>query len=128
MDLLKNNNTLGELESEIMEIIWRSPQSSVRTVLTQLEKKRKVAYSTIMTVMTRLYDKGVLRRELDASGVFWYRSVQDKQHFLASASKKIINRLIREFGDIAIAQFIDVIESGDSKRKTRWHKKLRKIK
>ncbi len=126
--MLKKNSTLGELESEIMEIIWRSPHNSVRTVLTQLEKKRKVAYSTIMTVMTRLYDKGVLQRELDTSGVFWYRAVQDKQHFLASASKKIINRLIREFGDVAIAQFIDVIESSDVKRKARWHKKLKKIK
>ncbi len=128
MNLLKNNSTLGELESEIMEIIWRSPHSSVRTVLTKLEKKRKVAYNTIMTVMTRLYDKGILARESDASGVYWYRPIQDKEHFLASASKKIIHRLVNEFGAIAIAQFIDVIESSDSKRKARWHKKLKKIK
>ncbi len=128
MDLLKNNSALGELESEIMEVIWRSSRNSVRTVLTQLEKKRKVAYSTIMTVMTRLYDKGILARESDVSGAYWYHPVQDKEHFLASASKKIINRLVREFGEIAIAQFMDVIESTDAKKIARWRKKLKKIK
>lgn len=111
-----------------MEILWASPRSSVRTVLTQLEKKRKVAYNTVMTVMTRLYDKGILARASDASGAYWYHPIQKKEYFLAATSKKIINRLVNEFGEIAIAQFMDVIERNDVKKIARWRKKLKKIK
>ena len=128
MNLPKNSGVLGELESEIMEIVWRNPSSSVRAVLQQLERKRKVAYTTVMTVMSRLYDKGILKRKADTSGAYLYSPIQDKKHFFATASKKIINHLIRKFGDVAIAQFMDVIENHDSKKTARWRKKLKKIK
>lgn len=127
MKTKKSNYSLGELEAVIMKTIWKLNRASVRQVLNRLKKKRKLAYTTVMTVMARLADKRVLKRKLDESGAYIYTPVQDKQDFLASTSKKAINRLIKEFGEVAIAQFIDVVEASNLKDLEKWQKKLKKI-
>lgn len=119
--------TLGELETEIMEVIWKLKNASVREVLDNFKKHKKVAYTTVMTVMTRLASKGVLKRKLDESGAFIYTPVQDKEGFLAISSRKIIKNLINEFGEVAVAQFIDAVEHSDLKDLAEWQKKLKKI-
>lgn len=124
----KISQALGDLEAEIMEIIWKLERTSVRGVFARLSQKRKIAYTTIMTVMSRLVDKEILDRQLDESGAYIYKPAQDKQTFLANASKKAINSLIKEFGEVAVAQFMDVIESSSAKDLEKWQKKLKKIK
>jgi len=118
---------LGDLESEIMDCVWDCGQASVRDVLSCLEKKKKIAYTTVMTVMSRLHDKGILKRKMDKSGAFVYVPAKDKESFLAQASEKIIKNFLREYGDIAVAQFVDVIETLDTKQSEEWKKKLRGI-
>jgi len=54
---------LGSLEKEIMDIMWHECPCSVRDVCTKIQANREVAYTTIMTVMGRLVEKGVLCRE-----------------------------------------------------------------
>src|SRR3989339_2276538 len=116
----ENVKALGELESEIMEIVWKQEQSSVRAVLLELEKVRKIAYTTVMTVMSRLHDKGVLKRKMDKSGAFLYLPVKDKKSFLAQASEKIIKNFLKEYGDAAVAQFMDIIATTDAKQSVEW--------
>ncbi len=123
----ENMKVLGELESEIMEIVWENDQASVRFVLSQLEKKRKIAYTTVMTVMARLHDKGVLKRKMDKSGAFVYVPIKDKKSFLANASEKIIKNFLKEYGEVAVAQFVDVIETYDTKQSAEWKNKLKKL-
>lgn len=124
----KNNiKILGDLEAEIMDIVWAAEQVCVRNVLAQLEKKRKIAYTTVMTVMARLYDKGVLKRKMDKSGAFLYFPAKDKKAFLQSASEKIIKNFLKTYGDVAVAQFVDVIEKMDNKQSEEWKEKLKKL-
>ena len=125
----KKNTTqiLGELEAEIMEIVWKLKSASVREVLDNLKKRRKVAYTTIMTVMARLAGKGILKRKLDESAAYIYTPAQDKGVFLANSSRKLIKNLIDEFGEVAVAQFIDAVGDSDQKDLAAWQKKLKKI-
>ncbi|KKR48777.1 MAG: CopY family transcriptional regulator [Candidatus Magasanikbacteria bacterium GW2011_GWC2_40_17] len=123
----ENIKVLGELESEIMEIVWENDQTSVRFVLSQLEKKRKIAYTTVMTVMSRLHDKGVLKRKMDKSGAFVYVPAKDKKSFLANASEKIIKNFLKEYGDVAVAQFVDIIETSNTNQSEAWKNKLREL-
>jgi len=123
----KFNHSLGELEAEIMEVVWKLKKCPVRRVLDKLKSKRKVAYTTVMTVMCRLYNKGLLKRTLDASGAYVYSSRREKKEFLVSASRNAINNLIKEFGDVAVAQFIDIVESKDAKKLKEWRGKLKKL-
>ena len=118
---------LAELETEIMTILWDLKNASVRAVVTRLRKKREVAYTTIMTTMSRLHAKGVLKRNQDASGAYIYTPTEDKQNFLAHVSGNMINNLLNNFGDVAVAQFIDIL--GNSRYNTaEWRKKLKSIK
>jgi len=118
---------LGELEAEIMTILWNLKNASVRAVLNRLCKKREAAYTTIMTTMSRLHAKGVLKRHQDASGAYIYTPTEDKQSFLAHVSGNMINNLLNNFGEVAVAQFIDIIEASHSKKSAEWQKRLKKI-
>jgi predicted transcriptional regulator len=52
---------LGPLEIRVMEVLWRGGECSVRDVVEQLE--RKLAYTTVMTTLDRLFKKGLLDRQ-----------------------------------------------------------------
>lgn len=119
---------LGELEAEIMKVIWACNCCCVREVLKKINKRKKLAYTTVMTVMGRLYEKRLLKRHLNDSGAYVYEPVQDKENFLAKSSKKAINSLLAEYGDVAVAQFLDILEAKDFKEAENWRKKLKKVK
>lgn len=127
MNIFKSSKNLGELEAEIMEILWKNDHVSVREVFEMLNKKRKIAYTTVMTVMSRLCDKNILTRKLDSNGAYIYKSAQDKKSFLKEQSRQAISYLIHKFGDVAVAQFIDIIEGKNRKKIKEWKKKLKKI-
>src|SRR5258708_5371284 len=57
---------IGDLEAEIMELIWARPPeqgTTVRDVFEMLYKRRKIAYTTVMSTMSRLAKKHLLRIE-----------------------------------------------------------------
>ena len=122
----KITSSLGSLEKEVMEICWKCKTATVRSVLEQIQKKRGVAYTTIMTIMSRLHAKGLLNRRQDDSGAYIYTPAEDKECFLARISQKAIKNLLHSFGELAVAQFLDVLEN--SRYNTaEWRKKLKKI-
>lgn len=120
-------STLGELETKVMEVVWGLGKASVRDVLNNIKCEKKLAYTTIMTVMSRLYDKNILRREF-RNDAYIYVPVQDQKSFFESTSKKIINNLIMKFGeDVAVAGFIDVMELNNQKKSKALRNKLKTI-
>lgn len=50
---------LGELELAVMRIAWSRPAVTVRDVLARLVKELSLAFTTVMTVMNRIVDKGL---------------------------------------------------------------------
>jgi len=54
---------LGELEKQIIDIVWKCNECSGRDVLTMLKKNRKLAHTTVATILQRLYEKGLLIRK-----------------------------------------------------------------
>ena len=128
MKIKKFNPPLGKLEAGIMDIVWKLGSASVREVFNKFKKRKKIAYTTVMTVMTRLSDKDILKRKLDKNNAYIYTPILDKESFLNSVSKKAIRNLINEYGEVAVAQFIDIIESSNVKNLKEWRKKLKEIK
>lgn len=53
---------MGPLEADVMETVWKLGSCNVRDVVGQLE--RKLAYTTVMTTLDRLYKKALLSREM----------------------------------------------------------------
>lgn len=94
---------LGPLEGEVMKAVWaaRTPVT-VRDVLDALNRGRKpkLAYTTVMTVMARLADKGVLRRTRQGRGYVYLAEVND-------AAAIAVRNLVRDFGDTVVAQLVE---------------------
>ena len=61
---------LGPLELDVMEVMWNFGASNSRDVMERME--RKLAYTTVMTTLDRLYKKGLLDREM-TDRAFLYR-------------------------------------------------------
>jgi predicted transcriptional regulator len=94
---------LGPLEAEVMRVLWRADEPlTVRELLGQLNDNRnpRLAYTTVMTVMNRLVDKGALSRERRGRG-YAYEPTAD------SAAGIAVQNVVRDFGDAALAQFMD---------------------
>jgi predicted transcriptional regulator len=56
----RQQSALGPLEISVMEILWERGESDVRSVVQKLD--RRLAYTTVMTTLDRLFKKGLLDR------------------------------------------------------------------
>jgi|SRR5450755_629477 BlaI family transcriptional regulator, penicillinase repressor len=81
---------LTEQELEIMKVIWGKERATVRDVYETLLERRKIAYTTVMTMMNILEQKKYLRKSQD-DRAFVYRPAKPK--------KQVIQGMVREFVD-----------------------------
>lgn len=104
---------LGELELAIMRIIWARDTVTVRDVLDALTQTRPLAYTTVMTIMGRLADKGLLATEKRGK-TYQYRAAQTPEAFKAQAVGRVVQALLTDFGgEIAISQFVEQLSAVD---------------
>lgn len=100
------DQVLGELQAPIMRFIWARGSVSVRDVLLALNADgRNLAYTTVMTVMSRLAERGVLSRERQGK-MHVYRPTATRDGFLRQTAAQRVEELLTEFGDLAVAQFL----------------------
>jgi len=99
----------GPLEQKVMDILWISsiPLKPL-DVLHQL--KGDYAYTTIMTILKRLADKGVVRRKMSGKA-YQYFPCSCKEKYIKKNLSGIINGLVNSYGQVAIANFVDVIKN-----------------
>ena len=94
---------LGDLQATVMEIFWRRESATVREVADELNKKRSLAYTTVLTLVSRLWSRGLLKREPEGRG-FRYWAAKSRDDFLAELSDELIDRLFADFGAIGVAR------------------------
>ena len=90
---------LGDLEAEIMELIWSTSASqgtAVRDVFEILYERRRIAYTTVMTTMTRLAKKGLLRVEKKDQAYIYYPTLT-QQEFISRLVGHILEDLLVNF-------------------------------
>ena len=108
------SDVLGPLETEIMEVVWELGEVTVRDVHQRLQSKREIAYTTVMTTLGRLADKGLLRRE-DGQPAHHYIPLVTRDQYASSTVKSVVDWLIGHFPDPAVAYFLDRVEEEDEK-------------
>lgn len=106
---------LGALEREVMELIWSQKGTTVREIWQAIKKRRTIAYTTVMTIMDRLFEKKILKRKKQGK-TYLYLANSSKTDFLRKTSQKIIADLINDYGEVAIAQFANAIDQVDPKK------------
>src|SRR3989441_4789246 len=81
---------LTSQELEIMKIVWKSGASTVRDVYETMLEQRRIAYTTVMTMMNILEQKGYLKK-----------SQKDRAYVYQAArpQKQVIRGMVREFVD-----------------------------
>jgi predicted transcriptional regulator len=86
---------LHDLEATIMDVVWGRQLSSfaVGDVLAILEKQRDIAYTTVMTTVTRLYEKGILDRERDGKR-YLYSPKLSREEFLQSTAREVLDEAV----------------------------------
>jgi len=104
---------LGELQLAVMEVVWEGQPVSVSEVLTTLnQQNHNLAYTTVMTVMSRLAEKGWLVSE-KRGRAFFYRAVHSREDAEAAAVGEVVRALLADFGEVAIAQFVKELDEID---------------
>lgn len=110
---------VGSLEYEVLELLWARFPMSVGDVLDGVNRVRatgdQLAYTTIMTVLSRLHEKGILDRERQGRG-YQYRPRYTEDELVRRFSRVEVQRLVDRFGPVALAQFASVLEGVDPDR------------
>ena len=99
-------SALGPLEADVMAVLWQADMPvSVREVVDRVNAVRAapLAYTTVMTVLSRLVGKGILVREQQGRG-FVYSPV------VADTADIAVRGVLAEFGDAALARFVERVE------------------
>jgi predicted transcriptional regulator len=90
---------LGDLEAEVMELIWARPPGTavtVREVFEALYGRRRLAYTTVMSTMARLARKGLLVAE-KAEPAYLYRAALSREEFVEHVVGATLERLLVNF-------------------------------
>ena len=123
---------LGPLESNIMEAIWGSKKTpiTVREIYAALNKTKKIAYTTVMSTMDRLFEKDLLDRKIEKGrgGLYYvYWPKLEKQNFQKSAVREVLASLIGNFGEAVTSCLIEETDMREEERKA-LREQLNKIK
>lgn len=103
---------LGELELAILDIAWTRSPVTVREVHERLSRDRPLAYTTVMTVMGRLAEKGMLGRRRHGKA-YLYRPTRSREQLRGDLAADVARALLKDFGQVAVVQFVRELDRVD---------------
>ena len=86
--------TLTDQELEIMKVVWELNQATVRDVYEKLLEHRRIAYTTVMTMMKILEEKGHLKKNQDERA-YVYTQAQPQQTVIRGMVREFVNRVFK---------------------------------
>ncbi|GGH82561.1 putative transcriptional regulator [Pullulanibacillus pueri] len=118
----------GSLEAKIMDYLWEvESEQPIKSVQQHLEKDKPINFNTVMTVMKRLVNKGVLVKRTEGR-ISLFRPVQTKAAFVEEQSKKLTENLLDEFGGVVINHMLDAMETIDQELLAKLEDKIQELK
>ncbi len=102
----KKSPTLTEQELEIMKIVWQLGVATVRDVYETLLTRRKIAYTTVMTMMKIMEEKKYLRRRLEGRA-YVYEGTRPKKQMIRELVSEFINRVFNGSAEPLVAHLVE---------------------
>jgi predicted transcriptional regulator len=97
----------GELEAEIMEILWDRGPLKGKDIFEAMKDKRKIAYTTVLTVLDRLSRKGFVKKRKRFRSTIFIPTIA-KKDFQSLVAQKLVRSAINISNDFAISAFLDI--------------------
>ncbi len=99
---------LGPLETDIMQIVWLDERSTVKKIHRKLSQSRDIAYTTVMTTMSRLSEKGVLNRHREGLAYVYSPAISENE-FVTMVVQQVLDGLLDEYSDTAVDYMVDYL-------------------
>ncbi|CAM4096676.1 BlaI/MecI/CopY family transcriptional regulator [Nocardiopsis rhodophaea] len=102
----------GPLERAVMDVVWDAAEPVTVRAVTEAMEHRGLAYTTISTVLQKLYDKGWLRRER-IGRVWFYRAAVGRTDYAA----RVMHEALHESGGTrtTLLRFVDAMSDEEAR-------------
>ena len=103
---------LGDLQAGILGALQKLGKASVRQIMQEIGEERKIAYTTVSTVLDRLYRKGLVKRTKTTSrgGAKYIYSYATPPDMRTSFVHRALNQLVNAFGPSIVPTIYDSLE------------------
>jgi BlaI family penicillinase repressor len=98
--------TLTEQELEIMKVVWQLETATVRQVYETMLEHRRIAYTTVMTMMNILEQKGHLKKCQD-DRAYVYRPSQPQKQVIRSMVREFVNRVFNGSAEPLLVHLVE---------------------
>src|SRR5690349_19973727 len=88
------SRTLTGQELDIMKMVWELRQATVRDVYEKLREQRPITYTTVMTEMITLEQKGFLNKRFSEGRAFISQSARPRKQVIRSMVREFVDRVI----------------------------------
>jgi len=104
---------LGPLEKELMGILWRATAPLTgREIFESLRQHRRVAYTTVLTVLERLVPKDLVLKD-KVEGRYLYSPTSTQDEFTAQVSRNVLAGLLELSPTQTVAAMVDLLDQGN---------------
>lgn len=106
---------LGDLEADVMEIIWAKERATVRDVYQEMLKGRDIAYTTVMSTMSNLAKKGILYQEKQDAAYIYVPKVA-KSEFAKKMVSEVLDGLLDGFSEPLLANLASLPKTAEANK------------
>lgn len=107
-------HVLGELETLVMELLWREPELTVNQVEERLQERRQIAHTTVLTTLDRMHRKGYLTREKSGKA-FVYAPRYSRAEFERGLAQEVLGALLGGLSEPVLSTFVDLVGKDEAK-------------
>lgn len=83
---------LGPLEMEVLDVIWELGKATSREIFEKMRERRRLGQSTVLTVLRRLSDRGILHRD-SGGDVYLYSPVMGRHELGSRMIDDVVQRV-----------------------------------
>jgi len=98
--------TLTEQELEIMKVVWKLEHATVRNVYEAMLANRRIAYTTVMTMMNILETKGYLTKRYE-DRAYLYQPSQPQKQVIKSMVREFVDRVFNGSAEPLLAHLVE---------------------
>ena len=88
---MEKKNAVSDAELEILEVLWGAGEAlSANEIRTRLNERKDWERTTVLTLIRRLLDKGMLLQE--KKGVYYYRPVFKREEYIRQETRNFVDK------------------------------------